>query len=256
VLAETIFRKTRAEVAHNRIASDFCDHRRRRDAQAVAIAVDDRGLGQRKGKHRQAVDENVLRLKGESGDGRAHRLVGRAQDVDRVDLDRIDDTDRPCDSRVGDEFAIDFLALLRQELFRIVQLSVPKFFRKNNRGCYNRSRERAAACFVDPGDRRKAKGAQFPFMTKSTAPIHAKRILSADCTDSHRLFFQNLRESAESADGIIPAPQSLPCPCGCGDSSASPGGRGLPFPLPPSRCAGNEAETRVRRLRRRRCGEP
>ena len=67
-------------------------------------------------KDRQAVDENVLRLKGEGGDGRPHRLVGRAQDIDRVDLDRINDAYRPCDSRVGDEFAIDFFAFLRQQL--------------------------------------------------------------------------------------------------------------------------------------------
>ena len=87
VLAETIFRKTRAEVAHNRIASDFRDHGGRGDAEAVAIAIDERRLRQRKGKDWQAVDENVLRLKGEGRDGRAHRLMGRTQDVDRIDLD-------------------------------------------------------------------------------------------------------------------------------------------------------------------------
>ena len=76
VLAEAILGKTRAEVAHNRIASDFRDHRRRRDAETVAIAIDDRGLRQRKGKDRQAVDENVLRLKGEGGNRRAHRFMG------------------------------------------------------------------------------------------------------------------------------------------------------------------------------------
>lgn len=140
VLAETIFRKTGAEVAHNRIASDFRDHRGRRDAEAVAIAIDDCGLRERKGKDRQAVDENVLRLKSEGGDGRAHRLVGRAQDVDRVDLDRIDDADRPRDGGVRDEFAINFLALLRQKLFRIVQLPVLELFRKNNRCGYDWSR--------------------------------------------------------------------------------------------------------------------
>jgi hypothetical protein len=64
VLAETIFRKTRAEVAHNRIARYFRDHGSGRDAEAVAIAIDDRGLRQWKGEDREPVDKNVLRLKG------------------------------------------------------------------------------------------------------------------------------------------------------------------------------------------------
>ena len=118
-----------------------------------------------------------LRLKGEGGDGRAHRLVGRAQDVDGVDLNRIDDADRPCDPAVRDEIAIDFFPLLRQQLFRVVQLPVPELFRKNNRGRHDRPRERAAARFVDPGDGGDTEGAQFPFMTKSTAPIHGGKIL-------------------------------------------------------------------------------
>ena len=87
VLAETIFRETRAEVAHNRIARYLRDHARRRDAQAVAIAVDDGRLRQREREYRQAIDQDVLGLNGEAGNGCAHRLVGRAQDVDRIDLD-------------------------------------------------------------------------------------------------------------------------------------------------------------------------
>ena len=87
VLAETILRKTRTEVAHNRIAGDFRDHGGGRDTEAVAIAIDDRGLRQRKWKNWKAVDENMLRLQGEGGDRRTHRLVGGAEDVDRIDLD-------------------------------------------------------------------------------------------------------------------------------------------------------------------------
>ena len=50
VLAETIFRETRAKFTHQCVARHFCDHARRRDAQAEAIAIDDRGLRKRKGK--------------------------------------------------------------------------------------------------------------------------------------------------------------------------------------------------------------
>ena len=86
VLAEAIFRETRAEVPHNRVALDFRDHARGCDAEAVAIAVDDRRLRERKREKRQAVDERMLGPHAQRSDGGAHRLVGRAQNVDDVDL--------------------------------------------------------------------------------------------------------------------------------------------------------------------------
>ena len=138
VLAEAIFRETRAEVAHNRVARDLRDHARGRDAEAVAIAIDDRRLRQGKGKNRQAIDEDVLGLQRERGQRGAHRFVGRAQNIDRVDFHRIDHAYRPQNGAVGDELLINLLAFLRQELFRIVQLPMSEFLRKNNSGCYDR----------------------------------------------------------------------------------------------------------------------
>src|SRR5438552_12670686 len=44
VLVETILRKLRAKVTHHSVARDFGDNAGSRDTQAVAIAVDDRGL--------------------------------------------------------------------------------------------------------------------------------------------------------------------------------------------------------------------
>jgi hypothetical protein len=172
VLAEAILWKTRAEVAHNRIARHFRDHGRGRDAEAVAIAIDDGGLRQRKGKNREAVDENVLRLKGEGGDGRAHRLMGRAQDVDRVDLDRINDAYRPRDSAVRHEILVNLFAFLWQQLFRIVQLTVFELFRENYRGCYNRSGECTTSRFVDAGDTGDTERPEFAFMPETTATVH------------------------------------------------------------------------------------
>ncbi len=177
VLAETILRETGAEVAHNRIARDFRDHARGRNGEAVTIAVDDRGLGQGKGKDRPAVDENVLRLKGEAGDCGPHRLVGRAQDIDRVDLERIDDSDGPGDGVVRDELAVDLFAFFREKLLRVVQLPMPKFLRKNDSGGYDWPRERSAAGFVDAGDGGDTEGAEFAFMPEPTATVHRGKIL-------------------------------------------------------------------------------
>jgi len=177
VLAKAILRETRAEVAHNRIASDLRDHTRGGDGQAVAVAVDDRRLRQRKRKDGEAVDENVFRLPGESCDCGAHRFVGRAQNVDRIDLDGIDRADRPRDRRVRDQFVINFFAFLRQQLLRIVQLFMPEFFRKNNRCRYDGPSQCAAPRFIDAGNRGNSKGAQFAFMPESAAPIHGGKIL-------------------------------------------------------------------------------
>jgi len=61
VLAETIFREARAEFPHQGIARHFRDHACCRDAQAQAVAIDDRRLRQRKRENRQTVDEDVFR---------------------------------------------------------------------------------------------------------------------------------------------------------------------------------------------------
>jgi hypothetical protein len=172
VLAEAILRKTGAEVAHNRIASDFRDHAGRRDAEAVAIAIDDRGLRQRKGKDRQAIDENVLRLKGESGDGGAHRFMGRAQDVDDIDLDRINNAHCPGDAAVRDEIVVNRFAFLWQQLFRIVQLPVLEFLRENYRGGHDGSGECTPSRFVDAGDAGDTERPEFAFMPETTATVH------------------------------------------------------------------------------------
>ena len=78
VLAETVFREASAEFAHHHVTRDLRDHARRGDAEAVAVAVDDGGLREREGEHRQSVDQRVVRLRGESGDCFAHRAFLRS----------------------------------------------------------------------------------------------------------------------------------------------------------------------------------
>jgi hypothetical protein len=153
VLAEAILRETRAEVAHNRISRHLRDYARGRDAQAVAITVDDRRLRQRKWENRQAVDKDVLRLSDESRDCDSHCLMARSQNVDRVDLDRIDNADGPRDSIVRDKIVVNRFAFLGQQLLRVVQLPVLEFLWKNYRGGDNGPGERATAGLIDPGDR-------------------------------------------------------------------------------------------------------
>ena len=176
VLAEAILGKTRAEVAHNRVARDFRDDARRRDAEAVAIAVDDCRLREGKRKDRQAIDEHVLGLHRERIDRRAHRLVRRTQNIDRIDFDRIDNADSPQNGVVPSEVVVNLFALLREQLLRIVQPPVAEFFRKDDGGGYDRAGERAAARFIDAGDRRDTEGAKSAFMPETTTTVHRGKI--------------------------------------------------------------------------------
>ena len=101
VLAETILRELRAKVTHHSIASDFRNHASGSDAQTDAIAIHDGGLRKRKGDYRQSVDQDVVWRLNQGFDCQAHGAVTRAQNVDPIDLDGINDTDSPSDVGIG-----------------------------------------------------------------------------------------------------------------------------------------------------------
>jgi hypothetical protein len=114
----------------------------------------------------------MLRLGGQAGDRGPHRFMGRAQNIDRVDLDRVDDADRPGDRTVRHEIAVNVFALFRQKLLRVVQLWVPEFLRKNDGRRYDRAGECASPRFIDTRDRGDAEGAEPSLMPESAPPIH------------------------------------------------------------------------------------
>ena len=105
-------------------------------------------------------------------DGGAHRLVGGAQDVDRIDLHRIHNSHRPCDGIARGQVAINFLAPFRQELLRIVEPPVSELLGKDDRRRYDWPGQRAASRFIDAGNRGDAERTQSAFMAETTATIH------------------------------------------------------------------------------------
>ena len=139
VLTETIFGKVRAKVTHHSIARDLGDHARSRNRQAVAIAINDRRLRKWKRENRQTIDQDVIGCRRQCFEGGPHGLVRCSQDIDRIDLDRIDYADGPRHFGVGGKLIVNFLSQLGRELFRIVQLPVAEFFRKDDRGCDHRA---------------------------------------------------------------------------------------------------------------------
>jgi len=97
VLVETILGKLRAEVTHDPVARHLGDHAGGGDRQTVAIAINDRGLWERKWENGQPVDQHVLRRQDEGRERDPHCFMRCAQNVDSIDLEMIDNADRPCD---------------------------------------------------------------------------------------------------------------------------------------------------------------
>jgi hypothetical protein len=120
MLAEAILRKMGTEVTHHSVTRNLRDHTGSGDGKAEAIAIDNGGLGNWKGNNGQAINQYMVGRAGERCNGLAHRSVSRAQNIDAVDLHRIDNTDRPTEVGVRDQVAINFFAQVRRELFGIV----------------------------------------------------------------------------------------------------------------------------------------
>jgi hypothetical protein len=211
VLAEAIFWKTPAKVTHHPVASDLRDHAGGGDAQTHAITLDDRGLWKWKWDNGQAVNQDVIREPAQSFDRSAHRLVRRAQNVDSVNLDVIDDADCPDDFGVSRKIDINLLAQLWRELFGIVQFTMPKLFRKNHCRRDNRAGQRTAPGLIDPGDLGDAKGAQFLFMPETAATIHGGENTEKLKAEKLKYFSFSVFQDFSPIRGL----PSLPCPCAC-----------------------------------------
>jgi len=97
VLFETILGKFPAEVTHDPVARDLRNHAGSRDGQAVAIAVDDRGLRKWKWKNGKTVDQHVLGRNGKRGERDSHRFMRCSQNINPIDLEMIDNADAPRD---------------------------------------------------------------------------------------------------------------------------------------------------------------
>jgi hypothetical protein len=110
MLAERILRKLRAKVTHHSIARDFGDYAGGSDTQADAITIDDSRLRKWKRDHGQTINQDMVGRLHERCDRQPHGAMARTQNVDSINLDRIDDADSPSDFRMRDQFAIDFLA--------------------------------------------------------------------------------------------------------------------------------------------------
>jgi len=94
------------------------------------------------------------------------------KDIDTIDFDVIDNTDRPPNFSIGDQFLINIFAQLRRQLFGVLEFFVPEPLRQNNRSCDYWSGERPASGFIDSGDAADSDCAQFFLVSKTASPVH------------------------------------------------------------------------------------
>jgi hypothetical protein len=178
VLGEAILGELSAKVTHHPVARHLGDDAGGSDAQADAITVDDGRLRKWKRDDGQPIDQSVIWRFDQGFDRQTHGAVARAQDVDPIDLDGINNGDSPSDFGSRDQFAIDFLAQFRRELFRIVQAAMTKFFGKNHCGRDDWTGQRTAAGFINPRNARNSDGTEFFLVTKSAPPVHPRKSLA------------------------------------------------------------------------------
>jgi hypothetical protein len=184
VLAKAILRKLRAEVTHHPIPGHLGDNARRRNAQADAVAIDDGGLGERKRNDRQTVDQDMFGRIGQGPERTAHGPVRSTQDINSIDLKVVNHPDGPDNLGFAGQFIVNLFAQLGRELFGILQLTMPKFLRQDCDRSHDRTSQRAAPRFINPGDADDADGAQFLFITKSATPIHGGRLRKSGRAES------------------------------------------------------------------------
>jgi len=177
VLVEAILRELGAKVTHHSVARYLGDHAGGSNAQTDAVAVNNRSLRKRKRNDGQSINQDMIRRIGQGRDCQAHRSMAGAENVNAIDLDRIDRADRPSDLGIGHQIRINFLAQLRCKLFGIVQATMTKFFRKDDCSGHNRARQRTPTSFINPSNTSDTGAAQFFLVTKSASPIHFRDLM-------------------------------------------------------------------------------
>jgi len=132
VLVEAIFGKLSAEVTHDPVARDFCNHAGGGDGQTEAIAIDDGSLREWKRKNRKPVDQHVLRRHCQLTERDSHRLMRGSENVDSVNLNMINCANAAGDFGIRNELFVYIFAQLWVQLFGIIQFPMPEFFRQDN----------------------------------------------------------------------------------------------------------------------------
>jgi len=162
VLLETVFGIAGGGFDHEPVARDFRQNGSGGDAVRTAIAFDQSLLRGGEIPHGQPVDEGEVGIR-ETLDGAPHAGVGGSENVEPVDLRRIDHGDRPFNPDVAGQGFVELLAGGGGEFLGIVELLERKRFAENDRGDNHGAGQRSAPRLVDAGDSKVALRAPVRF---------------------------------------------------------------------------------------------
>src|SRR6185503_4113824 len=124
-----------------------------RDGVGEGVPLDDGALGDRDARHGQRVHQDQVRAHGQARHRALHGQVGRAQDVEAVDLAVVGGA-HPARPRGLAHAARHALALLAREALRVVDPRRIEPFSQHDRARHHRAAQGAAADLVEARDRR------------------------------------------------------------------------------------------------------
>jgi hypothetical protein len=168
MLGKTILRVEPIALEHDAVTLDFGNNAGRRDAEAYAIAADQRGLRAWEMGDWQAVDECVNRAGQKLFDYCTHPGMRGAEDVQAVDFLRGDYDAGPANFGTGRNLGIESFARFGGKFFGVIEAAQNKILWKNDCAYNDRSSERSTTGFVDTCDRIKAQVRKSLLMNQGT----------------------------------------------------------------------------------------
>jgi len=158
MILQTVAGVKRGEIGHGAVAGNLGDDRGGGDGGATGVAVDDGDFLAAEPSLLVAVDEAEMRLLFQAIDGAAHGEEAGAKDVVGVDFLDGSDADGPMDFGVAAEEVADFLAILSDEHFRIVEVAMFQAVGEDGSGGVDRAGPASATDLIDAGDDGEMRG--------------------------------------------------------------------------------------------------
>ena len=216
VANETIHREFFVDLAHDPVPCHLRNHAGGGDGKGQAITLHQCLLGKSEISRGQTIYERNIWRRLHASKRERHRPVGGAQDIDTVDLFRLNDCHGPNHLCMTGDSLIQLIALFWSEPFGIVQATRFEISGKNHGGSRDRPGQRATPCLIDARHPGKSTGEQGFFEGKIRhVPDYQKRLRGSRSASGLLLFSTPkicVEISFPSAVSIVPMPVNFQDP--------------------------------------------
>jgi len=173
VAGKTVAGILAVKLHHQAVAGYFGENAGGGDGIAQGVAGHDGGLREGKSLDAEAIHQNVLGRRIQSGQRQVHGAMGRLENVDLINERRVHLGDAEANFRAGNQPGVKNLPPPRGKQFAIVDLlqsfgQAPQnpICRENDRCGHDRPGQGTAARFVHPGDASETLAQKFRFKTE------------------------------------------------------------------------------------------